>query len=108
MRNVCVNGDAAAPSIRQEPDIMRQRSDPGPEFACPDVRELASDYIDGELPPQLAMTIAAHLRDCAECETYFAELRTTVRLLGALPPQPPPADVTQRLLAAFRAWHADR
>jgi anti-sigma factor RsiW len=77
------------------------------DIACVEVVELLTEYLEDARPPPAA-EVAAHLADCRDCDAYLSEMRETVRLLGAVPPQPPPEQVRRRLQALFRAWAAHR
>ncbi|PYP79100.1 MAG: anti-sigma factor [Gemmatimonadetes bacterium] len=44
------------------------------------VGEQLSAYVDGELPPDVALEIADHLTSCAECARDYETMLTTVRL----------------------------
>lgn len=69
--------------------------------SCQELVELASDYLDGTLPPRLSRAVDRHLATCADCPTYVDQLRETVRLLGALRISDVPTDLLDVL---ERAW----
>ncbi len=49
------------------------------------VRDDLSAYLDGALLPTRQSDVDAHLRTCEPCRSSLAELRTTARLIAALP-----------------------
>ena len=57
---------------------------------CEEVRDNASDYIDGDISQTLAGQIRAHLGLCDGCQGWLSGLWSTVRLLRALPQAEPP------------------
>ena len=52
---------------------------------CGAVRRRLSDWIDGELPPEAARSVSAHLGGCAECGRRAEELKALSQVLGDLP-----------------------
>ena len=72
-----------------------RRGDPD----CPEVRDAASDFIDGELAPARNARIRSHLDKCGPCAAFIRTLRTTVRLLRSTPRSDPPDGYTDRLRA---------
>jgi len=71
------------------------------ELVCRELVELASDYLDGTLPPEERARVDAHLADCPHCADYLAQMRRTVRLLGSLRPDTMSAEATATLLRLF-------
>ena len=53
--------------------------------------------------PEEAPAIAAHLRDCAECQQRLAALESVWGHLGMWTAPPPPQDLEARILAALPA-----
>ena len=52
------------------------------EIDCYQVRQELSDYLEGDLTPQLRLGIEEHLRTCDHCRAVYEGLRNIVRLLG--------------------------
>ena len=52
-------------------------------------RERLSAYLDGELPPAERALVDAHLRACAECAAFLAEIAAVDAAAAALPAEPP-------------------
>jgi anti-sigma factor RsiW len=58
-----------------------------------------SEYLDGELPPNLCQELTRHLEGCTPCEAFSRTLRLTVDLCRQLPPKPLPESVRRELRA---------
>jgi anti-sigma factor RsiW len=72
---------------------------------CREVVELMSAYLEGTLSVGDRARFEAHLTGCDGCTAYLAQLRTTLRVLGTLPDEPPmPEPLKAELLRAFRDW----
>lgn len=57
-----------------------------------------SDYIDGELPPNLCAEIEKHLEGCDNCRVVLNTTKRTIDLVRVEPVQEPiPDDVRERL-----------
>jgi predicted anti-sigma-YlaC factor YlaD len=56
-----------------------------PQTDCAQAREAASARLDGELPELDAARLDVHLRACAECCAYAAEIETITVGLRAVP-----------------------
>lgn len=73
---------------------------------CRQIVELMTDYLEGALPEIDRRRFEAHLTDCDGCTEYLEQLRTTIRLAGAIADQPMPAALEAELVKAFRDWKA--
>jgi len=63
-------------------------------------RELLGElslYIDGEAEQALCDEIEAHIAECNDCRIMVDTLRKTITLYRAVPADPLPGDVKQRL-----------
>ncbi len=47
---------------------------------CAEYLQELSDYIDGELDPQLCAEIERHVGECVNCKLMFDSLKMTVKL----------------------------
>ncbi|MBI2964904.1 MAG: zf-HC2 domain-containing protein [Chloroflexi bacterium] len=68
-----------------------------PEASDPhiEVRERASEYLDGDASASLAQRIRIHLDECQDCRGFVGTLRATIAALRNLPrisPQPSTKD----------------
>ena len=52
------------------------------EIDCYQVRRELSDYLEGDLTPQLRLRIEEHLRTCDHCTAVYDGLRNIVQLAG--------------------------
>lgn len=75
---------------------------------CKALFERISEYLDGDLEPALCEKIAAHLRDCPQCEDCFEALRRTVGACKELPRHDVSQDIRFRLRETLREWLTDR
>jgi len=64
-----------------------------------DVRERLTDLLDNALDPADEARLRRHLAACPACAAYYRTLRRTVELLRALPAQPLPERLRERLRA---------
>lgn len=76
--------------------FFRRRND-GDDPDCNDVRELSSDYIDGDLDPQMADKIKAHISWCGPCNAFISTLMSTVSLLRNSPKKQAPPNFRNRV-----------
>jgi anti-sigma factor RsiW len=72
------------------------------ELVCAEFVELVTAFLDGALDPATEARVVDHLAGCDGCERYLDQVRQTVRATGTLTGDELPADVRDRLLAAFR------
>ena len=76
------------------------------EMSCQEMVELVTDYLEDALSPEERTRFEHHLGICDGCEEYVEQMRRTIRALGRLPEDSISRDARDRLLAAFRDWHA--
>lgn len=48
------------------------------EISCVAARSVVSDYIDGDLPDDVARAFERHLKTCRDCVPFYATLLQTV------------------------------
>lgn len=72
-------------------------------LACDDVMQRVTEYLDEALPPGAKPRFEQHLAECANCTRHIDEIRQTVQRLGALPREPMPAAMRDRLLQTLRS-----
>lgn len=73
-------------------------------LACREVTELVTDYVEGRLSWLDRVRFQLHVGMCRHCREYLRQIKTTQRLLGELPPQPPPPEVEAELVERFKNW----
>ena len=71
----------------------REEKDPD----CGEVRDLSSDYIDGDMDAAGADRIKSHIEWCGPCNAFVNTLRSTVNLLRATPKSKAPDDFRERM-----------
>jgi hypothetical protein len=64
-------------------------------MTCDQALENLSAYLDGELPPDEAAAVRAHLDDCPVCLAAERDLRALAGLLARLPEHPAPQDLAR-------------
>lgn len=65
---------------------------------CEQLLGLLSEYIDGELPPELCEEIEKHLSGCDDCRVVLNTTKRTIDLVHAPTEKPAlPEDVRERL-----------
>ncbi len=74
---------------------------------CAEVRELFSDYVDGDLDPAAHRRVTAHVGFCPGCRRVLANLRQTLVGLQRLRETRPPgaddeASIAERVRSAWR------
>jgi MFS family permease len=62
-------------------DPRPELTPPPDELACQQVVRLASDYLDGDLPPDWRASITEHLDACDGCTAYLDQISQTIMLL---------------------------
>ena len=75
-----------------------------PELTCKELVEIVTDYLEGCLPVDRRLRLEAHLACCSGCQTYIAQMRETIRLIGTLREEHVSADARDALLDALRDW----
>jgi len=73
-------------------------------YACSEVVELASEYLEGAMTPEQRTRFELHLNLCDGCSTFLEQVRETAALASSLSVEEIPDDVRAKLLAAFRDW----
>lgn len=72
---------------------------------CKQLLSHISDYVDGDLPPELCVTIAEHIKDCENCWIVVNTLRKTIEIYKNTSSYSElPEDVRERL---FLKLHLD-
>ena len=51
---------------------------------CLDIRTLATEYLEDELPPEDRATFGQHIESCEKCNEWFEMLRQAIEELGEL------------------------
>jgi len=69
------------------------------QIACQHLLKSLSEYIDGELDPQLCAELEQHLCECHDCQVVVDTTRKTLELYHTEAPAEVPGDVRARLFA---------
>ena len=71
-------------------------------ITCQEVTELVTEYVEGTLGAHETALFEQHLNFCDGCDWYVDQMRTTIAAVGRIEEADVPAEVRDRLLAAFR------
>jgi anti-sigma factor RsiW len=69
--------------------------------SCRDHLGALSDYVDGDLQPELCAEIERHLAECGNCRVVVDTLRKTVMLYQTYGHEEVPEDAKARLFAVL-------
>lgn len=69
---------------------------------CKELFARLSEYLDGELDPEMCSRLEGHIEDCPPCVAFLESLRRTVAAARDLPSRELPEDLKKRLLEAYR------
>ena len=75
---------------------------------CTGVRELGSDYLEGELSSQKRSAIQTHLDKCGPCRAFIETLSATIGMLTRIPRTNPPQSFKENILERIRQEERDR
>ncbi len=70
---------------------------------CDRIKELLSDYINGDLALAERVLVERHIECCASCSAELSKLERMRSILASLPSLEPPIGFAQRVLARFYA-----
>lgn len=75
------------------------------KITCKSFLEDMNDYLDGDLPEELRISVEAHLGKCPDCWVLFDETKKTVEIFQNMDCHPMPEEVHDRLLSAIgNSW----
>lgn len=74
------------------------------EMSCAELVETITQYLDGALPAIEQSRFERHLAQCAGCENYLDQMRTTIGALRAICVEELHAEQRTRLLDLFHDW----
>lgn len=69
---------------------------------CRELLEKLSEYIEGELDPQLCLELEKHMKDCHPCLLFVNSLKKTITLYKYACDDPMPKEVHLRLHAFLK------
>jgi anti-sigma factor RsiW len=73
-------------------------------LTCQEIVELATEFLEGELPAEEATLFEEHINLCDGCEWYLEQMRTTIATVGRIEEEELSPEIRDRLLATFRHW----
>lgn len=73
------------------------------KISCQSFLDDLSEYIDGDLTPEMRVTFEAHLAKCPNCWVVLDETRKTVEIVQRFDCHPMPVKVKDRLLESLSA-----
>jgi anti-sigma factor RsiW len=74
-------------------------------MTCEEFVELVTAYLEETMPDEHRLAFDEHMALCPGCDTYLAQFRTTIDLLGELPEESLSSPGREHLLHAFAEWH---
>ena len=74
------------------------------DLACQQAVELVTDYLEGTLSRRDRRRFEAHLKNCPNCSAYVEQIRTTIRLTGAIEPDDLTPEAKRDLTDLYRRW----
>jgi hypothetical protein len=77
-----------------------------PDLSCQDFVEMVTDYLEGDLAPEVVTAIDDHLAVCPGCITVVDQWRRVIELSGELGTQDVdqlPDDLRRDLMSSFRS-----
>ena len=83
---------------------MTQTANTYEELSCQELVELVTDYLEGALPAELHQRFDRHIAHCSGCQTYLAQMHSTIRATGTLTTEALSPEAERALLEAFRGW----
>jgi anti-sigma factor RsiW len=77
-------------------------------LTCKDFLHELSDYLDEAIDRELRAKLEKHIAECPNCWVIADTTKRTIQIYKGMDPQPIPADVEQRLMAALEKKMAAR
>ncbi len=74
---------------------------------CLEVREMSSDFIDGDLDSGAKNRVQSHIGKCGPCNAFISTLRSTIDMLRSRPKQQAPDGMQQRIRQHIRQERED-
>jgi anti-sigma factor RsiW len=79
-----------------------------PLLTCKDFLHELSDYLDEAIDRDLRAKLEKHIAECPNCWVIADTTKKTIQIYKGMDPQPIPADVERRLMAALEKKMATR
>jgi anti-sigma factor RsiW len=76
-------------------------------MVCQQAVELLTDYLDGALTRRQRRRLEKHLDGCPNCSAYLDQIRTTIRLTGAIDVDALSPAAVDDLTELYRRWREE-
>ena len=73
------------------------------EMACQELVEVITEYLENTLSAEDRQRFEEHLAGCAGCRNYLEQMRTTIRLTGALRADAIPLELREQFLGVLKS-----
>jgi len=77
-------------------------------LTCKEFVDGISDFIDGDIAPELRERLQNHISECPNCWVVYDTTKKTIQIYKGMELQPLPEDVHQRLMQALERRMAAR
>ncbi len=77
------------------------------DFACQQIVELVTEYLEGTLSRSQRRRFEAHIADCPHCTEYLAQMRATIRLTGRLDGDDLTAEMREDFTRIYKRWRSE-
>jgi RNA polymerase sigma-70 factor (ECF subfamily) len=84
-----------------EPRLLQRQPALAPS-TCPDILQLFSQRLEGEINPELCERMQEHVDRCADCQAQCDGLKRTLAVCQAVPMGPVPAHIRDAVHQALR------
>ncbi len=74
------------------------------KVTCREVAELLIDFVGGDLSELHMLTLHQHIGDCPPCHSYLETYKTSIQMMRALPAEPLPIELDNRLRKSLEEW----
>ena len=77
-------------------------------ITCEELVDRTTDYLEGTLDTSARLGYERHLAICPPCRGFVSQMRATLVVAESMPGEALSPEARETLLAAFRAWSAER
>jgi RNA polymerase sigma-70 factor (ECF subfamily) len=88
---------------RLAPLLAPTSAQPAGTGACPDVVNLLSRHLEGEIGPEACAEMERHVASCDRCRVECDSLRETLRLCGSVPSPEVPDSLKESIRRGIRS-----
>jgi len=87
---------------RARASLRAQMAQPAPSKDCPDIRRIFSQYLEGDLNPDICSQMQDHLERCDRCKNECDRLKHLLHLCQTAPDQEVPAEIARKIRKSLR------